>query len=205
MIQNTRLFLIVFFHFLKAAHGVLDPIEYEHADIDCIAWRCIKHRTIVRMGLIVKHGGSDVHCMADQVLADNDNRQTGRSHVLLSACIQYAELAHIDRFTQNAGGNIRYQRDLSRLRQLCKFGTVDGVVHADVEIVRIFGKGRRIELRYIAEGLILRRSHNIRFTVAGRFFICLCSPLASNHKVGLAAFGHQIHGNHCKLGGCTTL
>ena len=41
--------------------------------------------------------------------------------------------------------------------------------------------------------------------VAGGLLIGLVGPLAGDDKVGLAAFGHQVHGDHGKLGGSAAL
>ena len=55
----------------------------------------------------------------------------------MGAGIQQAKLAHINGLGENAGGNIRHQGHAAGVRQLVPHRAVDGVVHADVEVIRV--------------------------------------------------------------------
>ena len=157
------------------------------------------------MGLVVEHGGGDVTGVADEILPDDDHGQAGGGHILLRARVQHAELGHVDGLGQDAGGNIRDKRHAAGVGQLVILGAVDGVVHADVEIVGVGSEGGGIQLRYVGEGLILGAGHHMGLAVAGSLLVRLVGPLAGDDEVGLAAAVHQVEREHGELGGGTAL
>ena len=76
-------------------------------------------------------------------------------------------------------------------------GAVDGLVLADVDIVRI-GRDLRRALGDIGEVFVLGGAQNHHLAVFLRFGDGLFRPSARLHIAGLAVF-HQVHGNHGKL------
>lgn len=156
IIDNSSLLLVESLHSLKTAL-LLYPLKYQTKDIDGVCRRCVVHRTIVCVGLVVEHCRSDILCIADKILTDNNNGKTGRAHILLCACIDHSELAYVNRFGKNAGRHISYQRNayIGDLSPLC---TVNGVVEADVEIVSVCSALVLVDLGDIREGLILEEA-----------------------------------------------
>ena len=76
--------------------------------------------------------------VAEQILADDDDGNAGRAHVLLCAGVDDAVLGDINRLGQDVGGHIRYERYACRgLGVVLILGAVDGVVGADVEVIGI--------------------------------------------------------------------
>ena len=190
-------------HSLKTAH-FLYPLKNELQDIDGICRRSVVHRAVVSVYLIVEHCGSDVLCVTDHILTDNNNGKTCRAHILLCACINESKLAYVNGFGKNAGRHISNEGHINiwKLSPLC---TVNSVVEADVEIIRIGSALALVYLGDIREGLILGRSHSLCIAVAGSLLESLVSPLTCDSEVSLAAACHKVEGDHSKLCGCTAL
>ena len=120
------------------------------------------------------------------------------SNVLLYAAVDHAVLLYVDRLTQETGGYVSNQRLTLGVRQLFIFCTINGVVFADVNIVRIIINGQIGAVRDIGESLILRRGNLYSLAVLLCLLISLLCPLTSDNIVCHAVL-HQIHGNSCKL------
>ena len=78
-----------------------------------------------------------VHCAADEVFADDHDGNACAGDVLLSAGKEQTELAHVDRLGENVGGNVSHQRHISGVGKVVPLGAVDGIVQADVYIIRV--------------------------------------------------------------------
>ena len=79
------------------------------------------------------------------------------------------------------------------------------MVHADVEIVRILVKGRRIQFGDVGESLVSAGSDHIALPIAGRLGVSFLCPLAGQNKISFPAFIHQVQRDHGKLGGSAAL
>lgn len=130
--------------------------------------------------------------------ADDNDDHTCRSDVLLDAAVDDAVLRDIHRLRQEAGGNVRYQRLTLGVRQLLEFCTVNGVVLADINIVRILADRKVRAVRNVGKGLILGGSDLIRFSVFLRLLVRLLRPLAGNDVIRHPVL-HQVHRDHRKL------
>ena len=204
IIQHICFCFVDLLHFLKTAQRI-QPLQYQTQYIDAVAGRSVEHRIVFSMGGVAEHGGSDLLSLANQIFTNDNNGQTCGSHILLCACIDDTEFGYIYRLAENAGRHICNQRYITGIGQGGEFGTVNGVVHTDVEVICIFVKFGSIQLRNVAEGLVFGRSDHVALTVTASFFVCFLCPCACNYKISLFVLGHQVQGNHCKLAGSTAL
>ena len=85
-----------------------------------------------------------------------------------------------------------------------ELGAVDGVVFADVNIVRILADGQIGTVGNVGKGLVGGRRHGVCLAVLLRFLPCFLCPLAGDDIVGDPVF-HQVHGNHGELLGSAAL
>ena len=131
----------------------------------------------------------------DQILPDDSDRQTRRPHVLLRTGIEDAEFLDRKRLGKRHRRNVRDQWHIARFGDFREFGAINGVVHADIKIIGLFIKRRRIQLRDIGEGLIGRRSNDMdvffsqQQTRLRRRFFC---PLSGQHIIGLPALYGKV-------------
>ena len=157
------------------------------------------------MGFVIKHRRRNIHCLADQILTDDDNSKSRRAHVFLSTGINHGEFGNIDRFRKNAGTHIRHKRNIAGFRQFSKASAVNGIVPANMEVVCVLVKSRRVELRNIRKCFVRAGRYNISGTVTRSFLICFFCPLTGYNKIRLIGTVHQIKRNHGKLCRSTAL
>ena len=119
----------------------------------------------------------------NQIFPDNGDDHACRSNVLLYAAVDHAVLLYVDRLTQETGGYVSNQRLTLGVRQLFIFCTINGVVFADVNIVRIIINGQIGAVRDIGESLILRRGNLYSLAVLLCLLISLLCPLTSDNIV----------------------
>ena len=75
--------------------------------------------------------------MPGQLLLDDHHRQAGRGHVLLRPGEDDAVLGHVHRAGEDVGGHVAHDGHAARLGYILPLGAVDGVVRADVEVIRV--------------------------------------------------------------------
>ena len=85
-----------------------------------------------------------------------------------------------------------------------ELGSVDGVVFADIDIIRILVDGKAFQIRNIAVGLVLGGGDDVHLTIALRLFCGLFRPLSRDDIIRLALF-HEVHGHRRKLLAGTSL
>ena len=138
IIENGCFFLIVCFHGFQAAH-FLQPFEDLAAHVNAVAVRCVVQGSCICMGLDTSawwaYTGSTSSVIRSSRIMDNNH--TGRSDVFLHAAVDHAIFGHIHRLGQETGRNIRHQGLSFGVRQCLKFGSVNGIVLADIYIVCI--------------------------------------------------------------------
>ena len=204
IVQDLCLLLVMLLHCLKAAH-ILNPLEYQAADIDTIARRCIIQRLCICLRLVLQHGGNKFRkVIADQILTDDHYNHTGRSNVLLYTEVNEAVIGYIYRLGQNVGRHICYQDLALGVGKLVESGSVDRIVMADIYIVCILRDGKIGAIRNVGEGLVLGRSYCICLAVLLCFLVCLLCPLTGDDVISHTVL-HQVHGNCCELLRCTAL
>ena len=133
------------------------------------------------MDLVAKHGrGSGQHILSDQILADNDNYNTCRSHVLLHAAVDHTVFGDIHRLRKEAAGDISNKRMTLGVGKGLKLRAVDGIILTNIDIIRILGNVQIGAIRYVREGLVSRGSNfllNIGPTADGRIPVIMQQKL----------------------------
>ncbi len=83
--------------------------------------------------------------------------------------------------------------------------TVNGVVHANIKIIRIGGEFSFVKLGNIGKGFVSRGSNRFYIAVFLRFGKCFLCPLTCNDIVRFAAAVHKVQRNCRKLCGSAAL
>ena len=151
------------------------------------------------MGFVIKVNRRILRCESDQVFPDDDDGHTRRSDIFLRTCPDHAESADIHFLTENAGGHIRNQRNISGIRNIREFGAVNRVVIADVHIVRIRSEIFSADFRDVAVGVLLGAGNTFDVAEFAGFLVRLLRPLPGYNVVCLFGFSQQIERNHGEL------
>ena len=143
--------------------------------------------------------------MTGQVFLDDDHGEAGGSHVLLSAGVDQAELAHVHGTGENVGGHVADHGHLAGLGDILPLGALDGVVGAVIEVV-----GLGVQLQLILAGdvdvlLVLGGSGDVHGAVLLGFLHGLVGEVAGNGVISLAGAGQQVQGDHAELHGGAAL
>ena len=152
------------------------------------------------MGRVIEHCGGNIHSVTYKILTYYNNGNAGGGNIFLRTRIQNAEFCNINRFREYAAWNISHKRHIARIGQLVVFCAVNGVVHTNVNIIRLGVEIGAGGFRDIRKGLIRTWSHGSCLAVARRLFVSLVSPLTCYNIIRLAVFGHKVQRHHCKLG-----
>ena len=200
VIQQGRALRRALLHRLDAAH-LLDPLEHEAEDVDAVRGGRVVHGFLVRHGLPVQHDRVLLQRVTpQQVLAHDDDRHARRAHVLLRARVDDAVLGHVHRPRQDVGRHIRHQRHARRgLGVVLVFGAVDGVVRADVEVIRVRTDVQLALRRHMVEVGLLGGERNVDVAELDRFLICVVRKVAGDGVIRLAGL-HQVHRDGRELG-----
>ena len=151
------------------------------------------------MGLVAEHGGgAGQHVLGDQIFPDDGDDHAGGADVLLRAAVEHSVLGHVHRLGQKAGGNVGNEGLALGVGQLPELGAVDGVVFADVDIVRVLVNGQVGAVGDIGEGLVGGGGHSVGGAVHFGLLPGLFRPLAGDDVIGDFCF-HQVHRHHGKL------
>ena len=185
IIEHIGFLLVALFHLFQTADVVFQPFQHQLADVDGIGGRGVVHGAVVGVGLIIEHGGADGCGVTDQVFPDDDDGEACGSHILLCAGVDHTVFADVHRLTEDAGGEVRNDGNIAGIGQLMEAGAVDGIVVAQVEVVRIRGKLLGIQFGDVGEGLILAGSDSFALSELLGFLIRLGTPLAGDDEVGL--------------------
>ncbi len=203
IVEEFGFFGIAFEHAFGTAVG-FDPVEDEAHDIDGIAGRRIEHRAILGMSVIAQHGGNGAgEVFADEGLADDDEGDASIGEGFLGTGIEQAAFGDIERFTEDARGNVGNERCVARIGDIAPFGAENRVVHRDMNIVIIaldfvnFGN--------VAATAIARRGHDIDLIHKALGFIDGFLGPDTRVDIGNFAALFQVERNHGKLEACTAL
>ena len=102
IIKNLCLLLIVLFYRLKPPL-FFQPPENFSTNIDAIGWRCIVHRTIVRVNFVAHHCRcARQYILRYQILTDNADHNPSRSYILLDTAINHPVLCNVNRLGKKA-------------------------------------------------------------------------------------------------------
>ena len=143
--------------------------------------------------------------MPEQILADDNDGKTCGCHVLLRARIDNAEAGNVDRLGEDAGGHIGNERDITGIGDVIPLCSVDGVVEADVDIVRVGTEVVSRQARDIGVVLILGGGDDLDVAVLCSLLGCLLGELTGNNVVSLAGAGEQVICYRGKLCGGSAL
>ena len=143
------------------------------------------------MRIHVDHRGQGTHYALEHVVADDDEGDAGGGEVLLCAAVDHGVLRDVDGTAQDVGAHVGDQGH-GRVKVGLVFGTVDGVVAADIEVVDI----RRYvkALGDVCEVAILRRSYDLHLAV----ILCLLDGLLAPYAgidisgLGLEEIGRDV-------------
>ena len=199
IVEELCLFLIALLHGLQTAH-LLDPLEYLAADIDAVGGRGIKEGIVVSLGLPLEHGGcarNDI--VTDEVFTNDGDDDTCRSDILLHAAVHDGIFGDVYRLGKEAGGDVCHKVVTLGIGQLVELCTVNGIVLADIYVIRLFGNIKVAAVRNVAVGLVFRGSNGNGIAVLSGFLVGFLGPL-SGDDIGCDMIAHKVHGNCRKLG-----
>ena len=175
-------------------------------------WRSVEHRDVLSLfccvSAIVNHCWQWVHVLtvsnlAEDVLANDYESNTSWTNVLLCTTVDKSVLLNVNWTAHDVGthiGNKHYVVDFASVEVLADFGTVNGVVGCDVEVICI---SRNVpSLRNVAVSLVFRRSNDFYITEELSFLSSLLSPNASLQVSSLLV--EQVSRNGHKLSASTT-
>ena len=204
VVKDGRFGFVASLHLLEAAH-LEEPLEDEACHVDAPAGRRVVHGAGTCHGLIVEHGRRDVSRVAEQVFADDADGETCGGDVLLSAAVEHAELRDVEGLGQEAGRDVSDERYIAGLGEVTDDVAVDGLVHADVEVVRIGTELGGVDFRDTGEVLVRAGCDDLDIAVAGRLCGRLLGPDAGDDVVRFAAAVHEVQGDGGELSGRTAL
>ena len=203
-VKQSRFLGVDFVHLGHASDGVLNPfqsfVHHEYVDYR----RSVEHGDV--LGLfgsvcaVVHHGGQGVHVLtvgdfAEDVLANDNESNAGRTYVLLSTTVDKTIFLNVDGTAHDVGAHVGHQHNVVYLvgcEVLADFGTVDGVVGCDVEIVGIGGNCP--SFGDVAVGLVLAAGNDNGLAEQFSFFGGFLSP---NACLQIGGFFVQEVGGHC--------
>ena len=132
--------------------------------------------------------------MAESVFAYNGNCNTGGGKVLLCACIDDIVLGNVYGTRENIGRHIGNQRYF-HIGIVTHFGSEDGIVGRDMEIIGVFGYG--VVFGNISEIGFFRRGNDIDFTEEFGLFDGIYCP-CSRFEISRFLF-QQVERHHTEL------
>ena len=184
-----------------------NPVEHQAADVDAPAGRRVVHRAGIGHGLVAQDGGrGGMDVLAHQVVAHDDDGDTGRPHVLLSAAPDEAVAAHVHGARQEARRHVAHQGHVARLGKLrlVPLDAADGLVLADVDVAGVCAGNKARAVGDVGERSILARGEHVGRAVELGLVEGLFAPGAGHDVVGGAGV-HEVHGHARKLRGAAAL
>ena len=205
VIQQGGTLLRALLHGPYAAH-LLDPLEHEAEDVDAVCGGRVVHGFLVGHGLPVQHDRIFFQRVAaQQILTHDHDRNTRGAHVLLRARVDHAVFGNVHRLRQDVGRHIRHQRHADRrLGVVLVLGAVDGVVGADVEVIRVRTDIQLSLRRHAVEIALLGGEGNVDVAELDGFLVGIIGEVAGDCIVRLAGL-HQVHRDGRELRRCAAL
>jgi hypothetical protein len=178
----------------------LDPVEHQPGDVDRVGRRGVQHRVVVGLLLVVESRGCAGQRLAEQVLADDHDRQPGGSDVLLRAAIDQPIPCDIDRPRQDAARHVRDQRNAADIGREMVFDPADSLVRADMHIGCIGVELPVGARRHAAEIAGFGAGRDVDLAVFLGFLDRFLRPFASVDVVGAGLAAQQVHWHHSVFG-----
>ena len=157
------------------------------------------------MDLVIEHGRRALQGLADEILADDDDRQTRRADVLLRPGVDETEARDVDGPGEDGGGHVRHQGHLTRVRDIGKLHPLDSLVGGVVDI------GRRLAQQQVG---LRRHAGEFAFVPALRdgdraitlgLLDGLLRPGTGLDIIRVLGTPQQVHRHHGELTGGTAL
>ena len=198
-IQLFGLALVDFGH-IRHPTLLLEPLEHQPSKIPGVSGRGVIHAAVVCMGLIVEHGGHMGAGLAEQVFADNHQRQARGADVFLGTGVDHAKTIHIHRTGQNGGAHVRHQRGTTHFRDKAVFQPPNCFVGAVMQVSRVSRQLPTLLRGHHGEIAVFAAGRHIDLAVAPRFLDGFLGPLPGIDVIRRFTLAQQVHGHHGKLG-----
>ena len=181
------------------------PFQGQAQHIDAPAGRRVIHGVLFDHLIITEHQRGIRQVVTGQSLVDDDDGQTGRRQVLLSACVDDAILGHIHHTAGNVRGHIAHQGHVTGFGDVLPLRAIDGVICAVIKVACL-----RIQLQFTLGGNIGvvpvgRGGGQIDLAVLLSFFVSDVGKVAGHRIVRFACLADQVHGDGGELGGSAAL
>jgi len=111
--------------------------------------------------------------------------------------VQHGKLVDVHFFREDARRHITDQRHIADIRNRMVLGAFDGVVVADVEVIRILVGAN--DFRQVGPLLVFGRTNDIAGAELGSGFNGFLRPLTGQREVGLLVDGHEVERQHVEL------
>ena len=198
VVEDLCLVEVALVHLLKPADA-LEVLEHLAAAVDRPAVRRVVHGAVLGVGVVAHVDGHlGVEVLADEVLADDDHHHARGADVLLHARVNEAVVADVAGLGEEHRRLVADEDMALGVGQLLPRHAVDGLVLADVDIVRVLGDVEVGAVGDIAVVLVLAGGGDDDLAVLLRFADRLLGPRAGLDVDGLAVF-HQVPGDRGKL------
>ncbi len=204
VIHDLRLLLVALRHGFEAA-GAEQVLEDLAADVDRPAVRRVVHGAVVRVRVKAQIDRDlRVDVLADEVLADDDDRKASRADVLLDAAVDQAVVGHVAGLRKEHRALVG-DEDLALGVRKDRVGrAVDRFVLADVDIVRVVVDRQIGAVRNVAVVLIFAGRDDVDLAVLLGFRRGLLGPVAGNDVVEHAVLA-EVQRDHGELKRCAAL
>ena len=160
--------------------------------------RRVEHGTALDVRAVVDHRRQRAVNLAQDVFAYNDNGNTGRTYVLLGTTVNQTVFLDIDRTAHEIGRHISHQ-GYRAVDVFLDFGTVNGVVGRDMEVVGIGRDGPAFGNMVVSSAF--RRSNHFNFAEQLGFLHGFVSPNACIQISGFLV--EKVERNIAELGAGT--
>ena len=202
IVQKSRLVLVDLVHLLHAAQ-LFQPAQDQRRHVDGEAGGRIVQALVLVLHLPFEHGGAGGKGILNEVAPCDDDGHARGSKVFLGARIDDAEIPDVDLAREDLGRHVGDERRF-RAGEFRIPRAENGVVGADVHIIRIFAEGDGRRIGNIRIGLVLGGGDAGRIAVDLALLPCLFGKIPRDDIVRFSAV-HQIEGNCGKLRGSAAL
>ena len=113
------------------------PLHHQAERVDGECRRRVVERAVLRVHRIVHHRRQRrlaARRALDEIVANDDDGQAGRAHVLLRAGVDQRVPRDVDRPAEHVGRGVADERRVADLRQRPVLGAFDRVVRRDVDV-----------------------------------------------------------------------
>ena len=117
---------------------LLDPPKGEHGDVNGVNGGRVETGFLGDVCLVIQHRGDLPTGLAEEVLANDDERDARGAEVLLSPGVDDAEALQGEAAAEDIGGHIGHEGRVGS-GEVLKLGTEDGIVARQVDVAKTRG------------------------------------------------------------------